>query len=141
MMDFDFNAVKENFRAECEEGLQKLEASLLALERAPEDQEQIQTVFRIVHTIKGNASALEMPQLAEYSHQLENALGRLRDGAVRMTSSLCSALLKAGDGLRQAVASAVAGEAALPKSCEEFLGELHDVLGPQPHAAPIETHK
>ena len=141
MMDFDFNAVKENFRAECEEGLQKLEASLLALERAPEDQEQIQTVFRIVHTIKGNASALEMPQLAEYSHELENALGSLRDGAVRMTSSLCSALLKAIDGLRQAAASAVAGEAALPESSSELLRELRDVLGPLQKSTSHEAHK
>jgi|SRR5579864_124697 len=141
MMDFDFNAVRENFKAECEEGLQKFEAALLALERTPEDQEQIQTVFRIVHTIKGNASAMEMPQLAQYAHQLENALGNLRDSSVRMTSSLCSALLKAVDGLRQAAASAMNGETTLPERCDEVLRELHAVLGSQHHVPPTEICK
>lgn len=141
MMDFDFNAVRENFKAECEEGIQKLEESLLALERSPEDQEQIQTFFRIVHTIKGNASALEMPQLAEYSHQLENALGILRDGAVKMTSVLCSALLKVVDCLRQAAAGAVAGETVLPEGCSAALRELQVVFGPQHNVPSIESPK
>src|SRR5215469_9733490 len=109
MMDFDFNAVLENFRAECEEGLQNLETSLLALEHAPDDEEQIQTVFRIVHTIKGNAFALEMPQLGKFAHEIENILGSLRDGSMKMTSTLCSALLKIVDALRAVAASAVGG--------------------------------
>ena len=82
-----------------------------------------------------------MPELVEYSHELENALGSLRDGAVRMTSSLCSALLKAVDGLRQAATSALKGEAALPESCGELLREVHEALGRLHRVAPTEAHK
>jgi len=141
MMDFDINTVRENFRAECEEGIQKLEESLLALEHQPENQEHIQTVFRILHTIKGNAAALEMPQLAAYAHELENALGRLRDDAVKMNSALCSVLLKAVDGLRQAAAGAIAGDASLPESCGPLLQELYAVLGTESPGSPIEAQK
>lgn len=131
MMDFDFNAVLENFRAECEEGLQALEKSFLALEHAPDDVEEIQTIFRIVHTIKGNAFALEMPQLGKFAHEVENILGNLRDGAVKVTSTLCSALLKMVDALRAAAASAVIGEHALPADCAEPLKEIKGLIGEQ----------
>ena len=141
MMDFDIKAVLENFRAECEEGVLKLEESLLALERTPENQEHIQTIFRIIHTIKGNAAALEMPQLAAYAHEFETALGSLRDDAVKLTSALCSALLKAVDGLRQAAASALAGETALPESCSHLLRELHTVMGPESQRVRIDAQK
>ena len=131
MMDFDFNAVLENFRIECEEGVQNLERSLLELERTPDDQEQIQTVFRIVHTIKGNAFALEMPELGRFSHEIENILGGLREGTVKMTSTLCSALLKVVDALRAATAAAVAGKQVLPEKCAESLREVTALMGTQ----------
>ena len=112
-MDFDFNAVLENFRAESEEGFQQLEESLLALEQAPGDQEHVQRIFRVVHTIEGNASSLGMPRLSMQAHEVENVLGPLRDGGVRMTAELCSSFLGVVDELKRTLAAAIAGSSAL----------------------------
>ena len=119
-MDFDFNAVLENFRAESEEGFQQLEESLLALEQAPGDQEHVQRIFRVVHTIKGNASSLGMPLVSMQAHEVENVLGPLREGGVRMTAELCSAFLGVVDELKRALAAAIAGSSALVPDEQEL---------------------
>lgn len=107
-MNFDFNTILENFRMESEEGFQHLEESFLALEKAPGNQEHVQKIFRVVHTLKGNAASLGMPLLSTRAHEVENALAPLRDGGIEMTAELCSAFLAVVDGLKKAVAAAIA---------------------------------
>ncbi len=107
-MDFDFKAILENFQAESEEGFQQLEGSLLALEKAPGDGEHVQRIFRVVHTIKGNASSLGMPLLSAHAHEVENIFSPLRDGAVAMTTELCSTLLSVVDDLKKNLTAAIA---------------------------------
>lgn len=107
-MNFDFNTILENFRMESEEGFQQLEESLLALEKAPENREHVQRIFRVVHTLKGNAASLGMPLLSTHAHEVENALAPLREGGVEMTADLCSAFLALVDDLKKTAAAAIA---------------------------------
>ena len=124
-MDFDFKAVMENFRAESQEGLHQMEADLLALEVNPGDHELIDEVFRIVHTIKGNAASLDRPRLSSFAHELEDVLDHLRGGNVAVTTGICSALLKSVDILRAAVLNAVNGEDVVPHHKHALLREIH----------------
>lgn len=140
-MDFDFNAILETFLAESEEGFQQLEESLLALEKEPQDGEHLQRILRVVHTIKGNASSLGMPLLSTHAHEVENILSPLRDGAVMMTSELCSSLLGVVDDLKTKLTTAIAErrkaaagheESPMAESCQPFsLQEMeHGSSGP-----------
>src|SRR5258706_9660409 len=124
-MDFDFKAVMESFRAESQEGLHQMEADLLALEVNPGDHELIDEVFRIVHTIKGNAASLDRPRLSSFAHELEDVLDHLRGGNVAVTTGICSALLKSVDILRAAVLNAVNGEDVVPHHKHALLREIH----------------
>jgi two-component system chemotaxis sensor kinase CheA len=146
-MDFDFKAVLENFQAESEEGFQQLEESLLALEKAPGDREQVQRIFRVVHTIKGNASSLGMPLLSTHAHEVETILAPLRDATLAMTTELCSAFLKVIDDFKKELTAAIAEsrkaladleESPAPQSCQLFSGQEMEngTLGPAETTQP-----
>ena len=92
--------IVEEFLAESEEGLARLEAAFVELERAPESRELVDEAFRTLHTLKGNSSALGFPQLEAIAHAGESVLGRLRKGELAYAPALANSLLAAVDALR-----------------------------------------
>jgi two-component system chemotaxis sensor kinase CheA len=108
-MDIDLQPVLRMFREESEEGLGVAEQALLALESRPQDEECLGTVFRVTHTLKGNASSLGFPALTEFAHVLEDILDRLRKRELQATAPLVTLLLRSIDALRQMVPDAVSG--------------------------------
>ncbi len=120
-MDIDHEAILHTFLDESEEHLCQMEEALVVLETRPEDEETLQTIFRVVHTLKGNASSLGFPRVATFAHALEDTLQRLRNRTLSVTGGLITLLLRAVDGLRQMVPEAVAGEEEMQPAHEELL--------------------
>jgi two-component system chemotaxis sensor kinase CheA len=85
------------FIAEALDHLGTIESSVLALEAAPDDAEAINAVFRPFHTIKGNAAALEIHDVAELAHAAEDLLDRVRQGERRIGSAETELILAAVD--------------------------------------------
>jgi two-component system, chemotaxis family, sensor kinase CheA len=106
----DFEALLRTFLAEAGESLSALEQNLLVLEREPADRERLDEVFRLVHTLKGDAGSLGFPILARFAHELEDHLERLRRGESQLTESQATKLLEAVDALRDLLANAAARE-------------------------------
>ena len=81
--------VKEEYRQifleESQDQIQEWEESLLALEKNPRDTEQIDTMFRAVHTLKGSAGFVGFKELQGMAHNLESALQSVRDEGVEFT--------------------------------------------------------
>lgn len=111
MSESEREAIFEVFVAEAEEGCTAMETSLMALESRPDDAELVKTVFRTVHTIKGNAVSLGLDELADLAHALEDLLERLRAGALQVSSEIITVLLESVDALRRASSAAAAGRA------------------------------
>ena len=88
------------FRGQAEELLAALEEGLLALERAPQDDEALHAVFRAAHTIKGDARIVGLEEVAVAAHALEDVLDQLRERILTPVPGLVSALLAVGDALR-----------------------------------------
>lgn len=120
-MNIDHEAILHTFLDESEEGLCKMEEALVTLETQPDDVETVQTIFRVAHTIKGNAASLGFPQVAAFAHALEDTLQRLRDRTTPVTGGLITLLLRAVDALRQMVPDAVAGNDELQPGHEALL--------------------
>jgi chemotaxis protein histidine kinase CheA len=99
----DLSAFLEEFKAEAEENLERLDQGLLALERDPNDANLVRNLFLSAHTIKGGAGMLELKVLKQITHALEDVLGKLRDGGEKLESTTASLLLRAVDVLRQIV--------------------------------------
>jgi two-component system chemotaxis sensor kinase CheA len=109
LADFDREAVLASFLVESEEGLDLMEHALVQMESNPSDPELLHSIFRVAHTLKGNATSLELRDLAGFAHVVEDLLDVLREQQSLPGADLISLLLKAVDELRAMVAAAAAG--------------------------------
>jgi two-component system chemotaxis sensor kinase CheA len=123
-LDIDRDAIVQTFLSESEEGLAMMEEALVALESRPDDGELLAAVFRVAHTLKGNASSLGFAGLVRFSHTLEDLLDRLRGRVIPVTADLVTLLLQAVDVLRDLVPAAVNGIEALSGAQEQLLQQL-----------------
>ncbi|WDT72619.1 MAG: chemotaxis protein CheA [Candidatus Manganitrophus sp.] len=101
--DITLEMVLKTFLVEAEENLSKMEELLITLETEPENDELFHTIFRMAHTLKGNASSLGFVQTAESAHVVEDLLQRLRNQTLPVHDRLISLLLQAVDYLRRIV--------------------------------------
>ena len=94
-----------DFIAESCDRIAAAEAALLALEANPDDKEQVNTILRAFHTIKGASGFLGLDQIQELAHLAENLLIRVRDGHIRMRDEHADTALQSCDALRIMVKS------------------------------------
>ncbi|HEY6252074.1 MAG TPA: chemotaxis protein CheA [Candidatus Angelobacter sp.] len=123
-MEIKRDLILKNFLVESGEGLGLMEQSILELESRPADSELIQTVFRVVHTMKGNASLLEIENLLSFSHSVEDFLDTVREGKLSVTPEIITLLLHLVDVLRQMVAAAGEGKDEMPSVAKDTLARL-----------------
>ncbi len=109
-MQIDREVLLQEFLAETEEQLAGVEQALVSLETTPDDRELLQTVFRLVHTFKGNALIVGLRGLMEYAHVVEDVLERLVEKLLPITPETISLLLESVDAFRTLLPQAVAGE-------------------------------
>jgi len=83
---------------------------LLALERSPADAEQLRTLFRIMHTLKGAARSAGVTAVEEHCHRLEALLASARDTGRALTSHEIEILFGGVDALSSAGAALRRGE-------------------------------
>ncbi|WP_313192105.1 chemotaxis protein CheA [Shinella zoogloeoides] len=88
------------FRTEAAELLELIESGLLDLTRSLDDRDQIDAVFRGLHTLKGSGAMFGFEALAAFTHHCETAFDRVRKGDVPATHELVSAVLSAQDHMR-----------------------------------------
>src|SRR5215472_8644694 len=123
-MKINREMVLQAFREEADELLVQMEQSLLALEGLPENRDLISSIFRVAHTLKGNASLLEFKAVAQALHSLEDLLDSLRKGTVTVTTEVINLLLQSVDVLRQMTKRMLAGEESLLPAHEKFFARL-----------------
>ena len=125
-----------DFLTETNESIADLDVALVKLERAPDDQETLSLIFRLVHTIKGTCGFLGLPRLENVAHAAENVLGKVRDGALAATPDTVTRVLAALDRIKLIVAglAATGGEPAGDDS--ELVAALDAVAAGEVTAAP-----
>jgi len=118
LTDRDRDLLLQTFLTEAGEHLRTLEESLVALEARPDDAELLNGIFRVAHSLKGDALMVGFPRIAEFAHGLEDLLERLRDGALAVDADVVSLLLRAVDVLRALLVAAAAGQDTVPADLE-----------------------
>lgn len=101
--------IVKTFLAEANEQLDVIEGGLLRLEQDPGDPELLAELFRAAHSLKGNASVVELTSIEGFTHTLEDAFDHIRSGAITPTSDLMSLLLRVVDAFRRIIPRAVEG--------------------------------
>ncbi|MEA1071286.1 chemotaxis protein CheA [Sphingomonas sp. LY160] len=99
-----------DFVAECREMLDSLGGEIVAWEAQPDDRARLDSIFRFVHTVKGNCGFFDFPRLEALSHAAEDALADCRAGRRHPDPALVSAVLAVIDRIGDMVAAIDAGE-------------------------------
>ncbi len=127
----------ELFKTECEEHLERMEGDALVLEEHPEVREHLDSLFRGVHSIKGNAGLLlghvtgaaltddhPLQLLVRVAHGLESLLDPFRGASAGLVSEQTTqTALEACDAIRTLLGSLTHNGAGGPVS-PELLGRL-----------------
>ncbi len=93
----------QDYLAECDELLQRLDQDLVSLETAPDDKEVLNRVFRAFHTIKGTSGFMGLTQIVELTHHAEDVLNLLRKGEGKINRRTMDVLLAVHDQLRRMI--------------------------------------
>ena len=127
--------IQETFIAESRELLRAMESALLRVEKAPEDAELINAIFRAAHTIKGSSGTINFDANVEFTHAMESVLQRIRSGELRIDNELVSLLLECGDHVSALLDCLVAADkdvafAAIDQAGKRLLASLGEHLDP-----------
>ena len=101
---------RDAFFEEATELADGMEATLLSMDLADVEVEDLHTLFRAAHSIKGNAATFGFPAVAAFTHKLESNLEPVRQGTRPMTPDLREMLLQGVDLIRGHLHHARRGE-------------------------------
>ncbi|RME82393.1 MAG: hypothetical protein D6785_07900 [Planctomycetota bacterium] len=91
MMDPEFlKSLKETFRREGEEILERLSQSIIKVEKeeASRQGDLLESIYRDVHSLKGAARAVGMREVEDLAHSLESLLKLWKEGKLEISSKL-----------------------------------------------------
>ena len=113
-----------DFTAECREMLESLGGEIVAWEAQPDDRARLDSIFRFVHTVKGNCGFFDFPRLEALSHAAEDALADVRASRRQPDAALVSAVLAIIDRIGEMVATIEAGEPLLSGDDSDLIDAL-----------------
>ncbi|NME68895.1 chemotaxis protein CheA [Flammeovirga aprica] len=95
--------LKQIFLAEAQDSFEQLNRLFTQLEKNHADREATEAIFRIIHTLKGNAAAMGFEDVASVGHLLEDIFSEIRRGNIALTSMVFNDLFKAIDKLGEMI--------------------------------------
>lgn len=116
----------QDFLTESGELVEQLDSDLVKLEGAPDSRALLDGIFRALHTIKGAASFLSLPEITTFAHASEDALNRLRKGEAEVNAQVIDALLRSVDVVKGMLNELGAGAAITPGP-DDLIDVLHQI--------------
>ncbi len=120
-----------DFVAETGESLDLIDRELVRFEQEPDNAETLNTIFRLVHTVKGTCGFIGLHRLAKLAHAAENLIGQYRDGA-RVTVEGVTVTLATIDRIKHILAE-------IERNGTEPAGSDADLIGPLEAIARAQT--
>ncbi|QGG49152.1 chemotaxis protein CheA [Heliorestis convoluta] len=85
------------FYSEAKEQLELMSRDLLAIESGTSDEETIHQMFRAAHSLKGASASVGFQVVANITHNIEDLLGKVRDGQLALDARGIDAIFGALD--------------------------------------------
>ncbi|GAB4327946.1 MAG: hypothetical protein Kow0037_01890 [Calditrichia bacterium] len=124
------------FVQDSRELLETLEADLLALEKNPHEMELVESAFRALHSLKGNAGFFGFKDISSLCHKAESFLDDVRNhkkepgpDQIGIILQMRDFLVTAVDNIAAGHSAEIAGAAGLIDLMEETFQEARDVSG------------
>ena len=134
--------------------LEQLESSVLEAEKANDfSQDNVNEIFRIMHTIKGSSAMMEFDSLATIAHRIEDLFFLIRENSMSVVSeanrsTLFDLVFQSIDYFRGEV-DKIESEQPLSKDIDNFLSDINSLIAkikagdnePAPAAPPAAPAK
>src|SRR5262249_42850415 len=132
--------ILEFFVPEAEEHLQIAQECLLAMEAAhsPED---INRLFRALHTIKGAAAQVGLHRISHVAHAAEDLIGKIRDGELKPKPAIVDLCAELVDAIRKLLHREWEDESTLQQAVRPLLGRLTTYVPSEAAAVTPEPEK
>lgn len=123
----------QGFIEESWDSLQNIESAFISLEKDPADLDIINTIFRPVHSLKGNSGFFGLVGINKFAHRMENLLDYIRKGELVVDRNIIDTLLGGIDFLRSMLERVKedSTDVILRPEEEEFLKERVDIIRPR----------
>ncbi len=115
-----------------EEGFDIIDSSAAALARwqaEPQGRQEVETLLRDLHTLKGGARMVEIAPIGDLAHELEFLFEGLSAGLLQPSPVLFTLLQKSHDRLAQMLDAARAGQPIEP--AQKLIDAIHDLSHPR----------
>ncbi|MFC1569483.1 chemotaxis protein CheW [bacterium] len=96
-----FDEYKIVFLEETQDYLIRLNDDLIALEKDHTDGTLIDSIFRVLHTLKSSASAVGFDELGHFAHCAENLVQQIRNRQRKITPKIVNILFQVFDKVQQ----------------------------------------
>ncbi len=101
---------RQLFLSEALENFEELNKLFIDLEKDHGNRKVIANIFRIIHTLKGNAMGMGYDKIAELAHVMEDVFGAIKEGEISLERELVNSLFRANDKLGGLINSLNTGE-------------------------------
>jgi chemosensory pili system protein ChpA (sensor histidine kinase/response regulator) len=115
--------ILEFFGPEAEEHLQVVSDCLISLE-GNNNPEEINRLFRAIHTVKGSAAQVGLKRLGAIAHRVEDLIGRLREGEIDPSPAVVDICLESVDVLKKTLHRQWADESEMRAGVDSLLGRI-----------------
>ncbi len=115
--------ILEFFQPEAEEHLQVVSDCLISLE-GNNNPDEINRLFRAIHTVKGSAAQVGLKRLGAIAHRVEDLIGRLRDGEIEPSPAVVDLCLESVDVLKKTLHKQWADESEMRAGVDSLLGRI-----------------
>jgi len=134
-MSDDFDQIREAFRLEASEILTALEASLLELEKDPDNMDAVSAIFRAFHTLKGSGGMCGFDDISAFTHHIETVYDLVRNWKIEANKALIDLTLSACDHLRDMMNADEVGRKAVENRTADILAMFNKFI-PEERKAP-----
>lgn len=117
----------KDFFAEAEQQVDTLESNILVVENDPTNHEAIDEIFRAAHTLKGGSATVEMTELAEFTHKVEDVLDEIRSDRLHIDEGVVDVLLSSIDVIK-AMLEARADGNVYSENIDSLVERLHSYI-------------
>ncbi|MGB1227101.1 MAG: chemotaxis protein CheA [Poseidonibacter sp.] len=101
-MSFDISKYREMFLEEAEELFESADNVLLEAENNGSlTDEEMGQLFRDVHTLKGSGASVELKLFAEFTHDVENMMDKLRNHQIQFVPEMAGTLIDGLDVMKE----------------------------------------
>lgn len=101
---------REIFHAEANENQEELNRLFTVLEKDHKSKKSIDAIFRITHTLKGNALGMGFKAIGAMAHTLEDIFGEIRAGKLELDGDIFNELYKGLDTLTELIDALKSGK-------------------------------